>query len=437
MKIFYLKLCLLLSLTANSQCYVKDISVYTDSNLMIDVDGFLWAWGSNSSGELGITGTDITFNNRIQVGTDNDWKSVQLNNGSTLIIKNNGTLWGCGLNVYGTLGDGTNTSGSNIHQIGTDTWKEVSINQSRVIGIKTNGTLWNWGVNNTIPVQVGTSSDWKKAYVGNGFFLALKNNGTLWNWGQLGGGGCDGSNFIAQPIQVGIDNTWKDIRLSENVNLAIKENGTLWSKGNNYLGNMGVPTITCSNIFVQVGTDTDWDSFKESELQNGGYAFKINGTLWAWGNNSNGILGIGNNTAAIYYPTQVIGSEWRSIKAGNWISFGIKNDNSLWHVNSSSYQDYLSFQGLFTNMCSPLSTDQIVSEENSKISVFPNPVNNLLNISSNTTITKIKIINILGQITKELNGNNLSIDVSNLDKGFYIIEIISNEKTVTRKFLKR
>tara|TARA_B100000809_G_C15114100_1_gene521728 strand:- start:600 stop:2225 length:1626 start_codon:yes stop_codon:yes gene_type:complete len=66
--------------------------------------------------------------------------------------------------------------------------------------------------------------------------------------------------------------------------------------------------------------------------------------------------------------------------------------------------------------------------------LFPNPVNNLLSIS--TEVTQIEIYNILGQKIVSLN-NVTSIDTSNFERGSYIAIITSDEgATATKRFVK-
>lgn len=95
----------------------------------IKQDGTLWTWGSNSSGELG-TGDNTTKVSPVQtVSGGTNWRNVFAGNAHTAAIKTDGTLWAWGSNTYGQLGDGTsgNTRSSPIQiALGEYTWNYVS-----------------------------------------------------------------------------------------------------------------------------------------------------------------------------------------------------------------------------------------------------------------------------------------------------------------------
>ncbi|MBP1646300.1 MAG: hypothetical protein H6Q16_1875, partial [Bacteroidetes bacterium] len=67
----------------------------------------------------------------------------------------------------------------------------------------------------------------------------------------------------------------------------------------------------------------------------------------------------------------------------------------------------------------------------------PNPAENELNVSSSIEISKIEILNIIGQVvyTKEMKSKNTKIDVSNLTKGNYIAKTYTKKGVRTTKFV--
>ena len=59
------------------------------------------------------------------------------------------------------------------------------------------------------------------------------------------------------------------------------------------------------------------------------------------------------------------------------------------------------------------------------IAVFPNPVNDILNITSPETISEIEIVNVMGQVVKriEVNTDNVVCNVKDLTSGVYVVRI--------------
>lgn len=86
--------------------------------------------------------------------------------------------------------------------------------------------------------------------------------------------------------------------------------------------------------------------------------------------------------------------------------------------------------------------DQTLSSQSftaSNVSIYPNPASDVLNINSNDTSIQIDAINIYDITGKNIFSQvgNASIDVSNFNNGMYIIEVISDNESVTQKFIKK
>ena len=99
----------------------------SDHSLILKNDKTVWSCGRNNFSQLGLgdTAHRYTFT---QVTTNaDDIKSVYCGGYHTLILKNDGTLWGCGNNVYGQLGLGDTTDRNTFTQITTnaDNIKEI------------------------------------------------------------------------------------------------------------------------------------------------------------------------------------------------------------------------------------------------------------------------------------------------------------------------
>lgn len=83
--------------------------------------------------------------------------------------------------------------------------------------------------------------------------------------------------------------------------------------------------------------------------------------------------------------------------------------------------------------CSVLSVDEYLY---SSILVYPNPVENILKIDSNSNISKIELYNLLGNKLRSVTNVN-TIDLSSLSTGVYIAQISFGNKTITKRVIKK
>ncbi len=67
--------------------------------------------------------------------------------------------------------------------------------------------------------------------------------------------------------------------------------------------------------------------------------------------------------------------------------------------------------------------------------IFPNPARNRLTVESNELIKQIRLINVSGQMVKEISVDALSseINVSNLHQGIYFVQIHTKESIITKR----
>ncbi|MBQ1652214.1 MAG: T9SS type A sorting domain-containing protein, partial [Bacteroidales bacterium] len=74
-----------------------------------------------------------------------------------------------------------------------------------------------------------------------------------------------------------------------------------------------------------------------------------------------------------------------------------------------------------------------------EIAIFPNPANDILNITSSETISEIEIVNVMGQVVKriEVNSDNVVCNVEDLKAGVYVVRIRTALATLSqRRFVK-
>ena len=307
-------------------------------------DGTLFGWGYNGQGQLGLSDTASRSSPTQIPGTT--WASGSTGANCSMVLKTDGTLWGMGENDYGQCANPAAVS-SNINsptQVPGTTWstgeKKLAMSKRKWgTAIKTDGTLWTWGfgdygnlglnhVNHrSSPIQIpGTT--WNKVTAGDYHAIATKTDGTLWTWGN-GNQGKLGHNQPANldyssPVQIP-GTTWTgDITASETASFAVKTDGTLFVWGFNNQGQLGLNSTVSYSSPVQV-PGTTWNRLAGGE--NYVTSIKTDGSLWAWGRND---AGLGNNNVAVVSSPVQVGSEVQ------YTSINVKNDGWVAVLNDQT-----------------------------------------------------------------------------------------------------
>lgn len=253
-------------------------------------------------------------------------------------------VWGSS-NFRGQLGTNTQQTSSTpvTTFLGGANWKKIATGNEHTAGIKTDGTLWVWGYNvrgqlgiNTViskstPVTTfAGGTNWDKIWCGFYHTLAIKTDGTLWTWGSnVGGNLADNTTTDrSTPVTTFAGGTnWKQIAS----NAAIKTDGTLWVWGSNFYGQLGNNTGNISRS-VPVTTFAGGNNWKQVAHTLGHMAaIKTDGTLWVWGSNIGGEIGINNlQNKSTPVTTFLGGNDWRVVSCGGDHTAAIKKNGTLW-----------------------------------------------------------------------------------------------------------
>jgi alpha-tubulin suppressor-like RCC1 family protein len=177
---------------------------------------------------------------------------------------------------------------------------------------------------------------WAYVSAGVAHGAAIATDGSLWTWGnnnsgQLGIGTSGWDTDTNIPVRVGTDTNWALVSVGATHTVAVRTDGSLWAWGSNWRGQLGIGTSgrgTDTNTPVRVGTDTNWASVSAGWEYT--MAIRTDGSLWAWGDNNWWRLGIGTSGNP-HTPTRV-GSEtdWASVSAGWDHTAAVKTDGTLW-----------------------------------------------------------------------------------------------------------
>lgn len=212
---------------------------------------------------------------------------------------------------------------------------------------KPDGQVWSWGeardgalghgsqIDTSSPVQeFSSSADWCFIKAGRCSSFAINYTGQLYAWGYNFGGVLGDGTAVAKcsPVQEFCsDANWSYVSGGPGNTFGVKNDGTLWAWGLNTFGGLGLNDIVGRCSPVQEITDSRWCNATAGSFGLVGAAIKTDGTLWSWGCNNWGQLAT-NDTVCYSSPVQEASSStnWCMIDYGNVHMQGIKSNGTLW-----------------------------------------------------------------------------------------------------------
>jgi alpha-tubulin suppressor-like RCC1 family protein len=236
------------------------------------------------------------------------------------------------------------TNNNTITRLDGSPLKAVTLAWSRDAGaacaVRTDGTVWCWGSNGAgalgigdlqtkdslVALQVvtgvgaGALTGIKRVFGGMGSFCAVGDMGKAWCWGkgdagQLGSGSKANSSF-AVPVLTTAGGAQlsgvEQVALGRDYGCARKTDKSLWCWGSNTGGQLGIGQDGGESLFpVQVQTvfNTVLDVAISADIEgreNATCAVTEEGALWCWGTVSNGRLGTGGGEGKLNKPTRVV-----------------------------------------------------------------------------------------------------------------------------------
>jgi len=350
---------------------IPAISAGDAHTVALKSDGNIWAWGSNSKGQLG-DGSTTARTNPVPVLNLSGIVTIAAGGSHTVALRSDGSVWAWGYNAYGQLGDNSTIDKHTpvqVKGVSGNGWLSdvtaVAGGVSYAVALKSDGSVWAWGYNasgqlgddstdnSSTPVQVLNLSDVVAISAGGSHTVALKSNGSVWAWGYNAYGqlGDDSTDNSSTPVQVkgpgGVD--WLSdvtaIAAGEGHTVALKSNGSVWAWGYNVYGQLGDDSTDNSSTPVQVKGPggVDWLSGVTAiAASDHTAALKSDGSVWSWGYNVYGQLGDGttDNSSTPVQVQGVDGVGWLSdvtaIAAGWRHTVALKSNNSVWVWGSNS-----------------------------------------------------------------------------------------------------
>ncbi len=172
--------------------------------------------------------------------------------------------------------------------------------------------------------------------------------------------------------------------------------GTVFSSGGVYGGFAGTNSMTA------VLADCFWD-------------IQTSGLTTGCGYNESNFNAIGKTTSEMKTQSTFTNAGWNFL--------------DIWQINNMINDGYPSFKGMITGLFDH-KIEKIVN-------IYPNPVEKGFFLSTDLIINNISIYDIRGAKVLDIVNYNNYVDVSNLPKGIYIVQLHTKEKIYNEKLIKK
>lgn len=354
--------------------FANAIGVATNdyASMGLQAGGTLWGWGANVSGLFGDGSTSHTT--PAQITTITNSKMISVGQNFTIVVDGNEAVWGSGSNSVGQLGNGlqnfpilprvaaltfnpdgalvsagsrnvvinSTTSGATIHY--TVSGRDPTINDATVAA---GGTVTLASPGNVLrakayrddlcpsfikmerylpgKVEVGYAS-------GGIFYLKVNPDGTVSSWGgdnsfgQLGDGTTAG--HLQPKLIPGLTNVTAVFTGGGASVFALKSDGTVYSWGANSSGQLGLGNQTNQLSPILIPTLTNITTLSV----NSAFALAVDstGAAWSWGLNDYGTLGDGSRTSRST-PARITGlPAIQSVAAGAYHGLALATNGTIY-----------------------------------------------------------------------------------------------------------
>jgi alpha-tubulin suppressor-like RCC1 family protein len=317
---------------------VSQVAAGYDHSVAVISDGNVWSWGSNTFGQLGTGSTLSAASPQLVSGITGTITQVAAGWNHSLALGSDGTVWAWGDNQFGELGNGNLIqSDTPVKVVGLSNVTQIAAGDDWSLALRSDGTVWAWGNNlynelgakvpdvndaSNVPVQVAGLSGVTQIAAGASFGMAVQTTvrlgflrHSLWTWGQntfgqIGNGQVPdyfSPGGVINPYQVTGIPAPATIAAGLEFAMMVGTDGSVWGWGENSGGNLGVGTTGAGLLLSPTQTLNPGSGIIQLAAGNDHVlGLRSDGTVVAWGNNSNGQLGDGTTTTRVT-PVQVSG----------------------------------------------------------------------------------------------------------------------------------
>jgi alpha-tubulin suppressor-like RCC1 family protein len=340
------------SATPNPALGVRFIACGENCSFLVNAQGYLYAWGNNSDGQLGIGSWSSQYEPVLVPGVS-DVVAVSSNWRHTLVLTGSGQVYAMGYNTYGALGTGDNQGRWYPAQVsGPTNFVSIAAGRNHSLGITADGGAYVWGSNTGGVLGLGYEGGWvevptlamtsfwytpgQAAAGSNASFFKPDDDEShgspIFSWGsdsdhlgRVTGGDPDvahtPSSIPGTVVVTAVSSRYLHA-------LGLREDGSVLSWGINAEGQLGRYTEGSSGLpdgveLVQHVTAVGAGNFHSLALGD-------DGRVMAWGLNGGGQLGDGTtiDSSTRTWVSNLTGITM--IAAGGNHNLAVRNDGTVW-----------------------------------------------------------------------------------------------------------
>ena len=302
--------------------------------LAVNEHGDLFSWGRGEDGQLGlgarrrqqqparVGGVELFDNQRIRL--------IAAGLRHQVVVLENGTVYTCGFGAYGQLGHGDAQSRRWLTRVPQEAFAgahviQVACGNLHTMAVTAEGHAWTCGLNYS--GQLGVGGDRTRSFTftkvdlggariamaacGMHHSVVMSAEGRVWTWG-CGQDGClghdDEQDMLVPRCCEGLhESTIVMVAAGGNHTAALGECGSLWAWGDGSQGQLGLGNIEDRLVPTRVGAEEAFGGSKARMVACGGartLVLTVSGELWVCGEGANGRLGL-NDTVPRLVPTRV------------------------------------------------------------------------------------------------------------------------------------
>ena len=315
-----------------------------DYVLLLSSEGTVYFWG--------IFGSASTYGAALRIPGIENVVAIAAGAQHCLALKDDGTVWSWGANGRGQLGDGTYSDSfekpvkvNDISDV-----KAIAAGETHSLAVRTDGTVWGWGDNSvyqigknfprtiTTPVLKTDIKDVASVAASSRRSVALKSDGSVWQWGNwligfpMGGSIYWMERYIQDPEDVGLKGIVA-VSAGYQHSVALEDDGTVWAWGMNSQGQLGNGISGSGYGPYKVSGPDQAIAIAAGKYY--GMAVAADGSIWAWGANAGNYLGTGSYSTIIP-PRRVEGiTSASAIAAGEQVIAACDVLGDFWHWGMS------------------------------------------------------------------------------------------------------